>query len=335
MASDSLAGLRFTRAHAAAGRLAQAHASLAEAGWEPQQVLACLPMLGRDLPLVPHRDQVGWIVRLRQLCQELDGRFGARDLAFELGALCAAVAHWLSASELFLQSLARSGEHPATHCNIGIAAWQLARHDTAEKHLALAADAAPERYRAQLASLRAWRSACPALPGSEAGIIGITPLGAHHADTLLRRQLSGDALDRAGLNHYVDRQAAQRWIDEQAALPGKSSFAVIHAHYGLIGGIALRRCAAKAHFHYWISEDFQRQGHGARALELLSGVARQQGIGTLYSPVLERNGQSLRALRRAGYRSLPGKRTATGESTRICCLKLPAPLHPTSQGSLP
>ncbi len=135
--------------------------------------------------------------------------------------------------------------------------------------------------------------------------LALVPLRHCHARALQRQYRDPDIAAMACLPPLESPGAAARWISAQRKTPGKLSYAVMHAHWGLVGVVGLHRSADTAYFYFWTGCDFQDQGFGRAAATLAWVRARALAIGHVYTSVYVDNMRSRRALDALGFTVLP------------------------------
>jgi GNAT superfamily N-acetyltransferase len=83
------------------------------------------------------------------------------------------------------------------------------------------------------------------------------------------------------------------------------TFGVWHAYWGFIGLVNLVMAEDIGFFHYWIARDFQGNGFGPHAVELLLHLAEQAwGLRTCYAKCFADNLPSRKALAKLGFAKL-------------------------------
>ncbi|GJJ00752.1 hypothetical protein RugamoR64_12900 [Duganella rhizosphaerae] len=175
----------------------------------------------------------------------------------------------------------------------------------------------------QLTELRAWQAQCQSILGAQTlrtppsaltspQPVYATLLGPHHAQALYRLQRNPALAESANVECLESTEHARTWIlQEQAA--HKQPLAILHPDLGLIGVASLefppRALAPQgshgARFYFWIGEEFQWQGYGTQAMQLLHQLADRSGIRHIFSTVDQANVASQRALAKLGYQQLP------------------------------
>src|SRR5690606_39072761 len=248
----------------------------------------------------------------------------------DLASIVGSMHRWPLATELFRESLRYKGEQPEIFCNIGIAYWQLAEHEEAEKHLQKALnlwreeqaswpdqnrnaeeDEEDDPIEEHLLDLQAWQIHCRQRIGVDRlagkGDIYLSLLGEHHAEALYLHQRNRLLAQQAGVRELESITDAREWI-AQKNTNGKTPFAVLHPQFGFVGLAVLElppepksRCAR---FYYWITPDFQNQGFASQAINLLQQYLRGLGIDHLFGCVHMDNHKSRRTLEKTEFAQL-------------------------------
>jgi RimJ/RimL family protein N-acetyltransferase len=100
----------------------------------------------------------------------------------------------------------------------------------------------------------------------------------------------------------------ENWRVKQVENENKSVYAVVHKEHGFVGAVSLHRHQYSAFFYFWIGADYQGQGYGQRAAQILFSMAEHTvGINGIYTCAFEDNSRSLAALGDLGFEPLPFK----------------------------
>lgn len=182
-----------------------------------------------------------------------------------------------NAVELLAQALAREPEH--THA--------LVLQDSLQQRLAR------------------WRQNAWYLPQhASADILHLEPLGHEHAPALLYQYRDRQIGIMTRLPELDTEQQVQDWISEQEQDQGRASFAVMHEYWGLVGVVSIHCAGDAGYFYFWIGSDFQDQGLGQQAAQLLFGLMVQQGVKNIFTSAYEDNLRSMHALTKLGFGKL-------------------------------
>ena len=106
--------------------------------WDTKIFYLCFPYIQEHIASLPWQQQEAWLQAIKALWKHHLPIGEDYDLAFDLATLAASMQRWQVALFLFQQSLLFSGEHPATHFNIGMAYWQLAQGEEATHYINMA-----------------------------------------------------------------------------------------------------------------------------------------------------------------------------------------------------
>lgn len=142
---------------------------------------------------------------------------------------------------------------------------------------------------------------------ARADALTLEPLGIEHAHSLFyqyRDQQIGILTRLPELNTPGE---AQDWIETQAAVSGRCSYAVMHDTWGFIGVVSMQCADDAAYFYFWTGSDFQDSGWGTAAARLLFRQAARIGIADVFTSVYLDNERSCIALERLGFRELTVK----------------------------
>lgn len=302
--------------------------------WDTRMFYDLLPHL--TLGGLPKHQQDDWCEALTRIWQMHLPIGEDYDLAFDLASTAGTMHRWGLTLQLLNESICTKGEQPESLCNVGIAYWQLAEHEKAEKYF----QQALKRWREEQASwdqsmekknhpeddeedpieehlltLQEWQIHCRNRVGADrltqsVGGIYLSLLGLHHAEALYRHQRNRLLAQQVGVQKLENLKRARDWIARENTLM-KTPFAILHPQFGLIGLATMTTTLDKAKpqsrcadFYYWIAPDFQSQGFGSQALGLLQTYAAGLAVDHLFARVHEDNKPSRRALEKAGFAQL-------------------------------
>ncbi|MDN7183264.1 GNAT family N-acetyltransferase [Caballeronia sp. SEWSISQ10-4 2] len=139
--------------------------------------------------------------------------------------------------------------------------------------------------------------------------LALEPLGAEHSEAFLDSYADPQIAVMANLPELKSLADVLMWIEEEANVPGRTSFAVVDAQRGFVGVASLCRAGAAGFFYFWITADAQGQGFGTRAARLLFAQAHANGVSDIFTNSYSSNGRSLFALQRLEFRRLPVQST--------------------------
>ncbi|WP_377705331.1 GNAT family N-acetyltransferase [Pseudoduganella sp. UC29_71] len=301
---------------------------------EPESVPAiaqALTGLRGKTATIDGQAQCAWHAVFNQIQATGQHRRRGEATLHTLAVLAAEMNLWRNAAGLFFQLLQLEQEalvRSALQFNLGVAYLHCGAYRAAARYLHRAAavpyiDVKQSPARSRLLRLAELSSQCRALLGSQrirlaegsAAVtaspcaLSATLFGSHHALALWRLQRDPELARRAGVDCLSSIAAAEIWIGDARA--HQTVLAIMHPVCGLIGVAALlvplleiMHNAGAARFYFWIGSDFQGQGFGTQAMELLYLVALRQGIRHLFSTVHVDNLGSRRVLEKCGGRAL-------------------------------
>jgi RimJ/RimL family protein N-acetyltransferase len=227
----------------------------------------------------------------------------------QLGILAARLGDWGLAKHCFSVQLLIYGDSAAALYNLACCEVATGGAPSAMRLLerALALDADDECCRELWQQVTVQQQRHAAMAWYHADIAGddqltLEPLGASHAAALLHqyRDHQIGILTRLPALHTLDD--AKAWIAQESAADGRYCCAVMHAGHGFIGVVSMQRGGDGGYFYFWIGSDFQDQGWGRKAANLLFTLAAKNGIADLFTSVYQDNTRSRRTLDRLGFR---------------------------------
>lgn len=96
----------------------------------------------------------------------------------------------------------------------------------------------------------------------------------------------------------------ETWIEEERETQDKATFAVMHKTQGFAGVVSMRLYEDKAYFYFWIGADFQNQGLGQRAANLVFKQAENLNIKKIFTSAYVDNARSRYSLNKLGFEQL-------------------------------
>lgn len=161
------------------------------------------------------------------------------------------------------------------------------------------------QLRQQLQERSTRRSASPWLAGDEPreGDLSLELLDALHIPAWLHQNRDPQIAHIAGLPPVNNEAQALDYLAEVASTD-RAEYAVMHHQHGFIGVVGARRVDDMAHIHFWLGVDYQGQGLGTRAVQLLLRQVQQHRAPLLthvFTSVLQDNLRSRRLLQRVGF----------------------------------
>lgn len=134
----------------------------------------------------------------------------------------------------------------------------------------------------------------------------LEPLGHHHCESFLWQYLDSDIPQWCSLPVFETTDHWHHWLRGELDTPNKRTFAVLHRNWGLIGSVSLTQLNDTGFFYYWIGSDFQGQGYGPAAVEMLLRHASQNiGLSCCFAKAYHDNYRSLRGLAKLGFVEIP------------------------------
>jgi len=131
-------------------------------------------------------------------------------------------------------------------------------------------------------------------------------LSSHHLDEFFWQYWDPSIAYLCCLPTFNNADEWNNWLSQQSALEDQLTFAVNHLEYGFIGVVSLVIHNNVGFFYYWLGKDFQHQGLGGEAVNLLLELGKQYfGITCCYAKVFQHNLASQKAMRKLGFVQLP------------------------------
>lgn len=298
-------------------------------GFPPGILAHALPGLLRHAPALEPARRFPCLRALRAMWEEEGAGLspaGLRDLL----ALAACWCDWplADAVGLRLRSAAEPGKHALLH--LIHACRSLGKADEA---LALAAclqmaDPAQARHADLHEGLRSWRDWRARFASTRkcdsTAELALEPLAHHHARDFGWQYADPGIARLCCLPDFVDELDWHHWLAGVWRAGGRLPHAVLHREWGFIGCVSLALHGDVGFFYYWLGRDFQGQGHGPRAGELLLAIARQAyGLRCCYAKVYDHNLRSRRGLEKMGFADL-GMRGAGEDCNQLFYRRGPA-----------
>ncbi|WP_428243246.1 GNAT family N-acetyltransferase [Gynuella sp.] len=133
----------------------------------------------------------------------------------------------------------------------------------------------------------------------------LEPLHEQHAESFLWQYLDSDIPQRCCLPDIRNLEHWYQWYDRQLQ-PNVRTFAVLHRTWGFIGVVSLTQYRDIGFFYYWIGPDFQGNGFGPMAVNMLLAHAQKHaGLRCCYAKVFDDNRASISALNKLAFQPLP------------------------------
>lgn len=171
---------------------------------------------------------------------------------------------------------------------------------------ALATGATAERLQVLHKALRQMLQQQPyPLAALQQDAISLTPLQFHHVADFIWQYADPSIGQLCNLPVFQSAEHWMTWLYLCQQEPERHLFAVMHTDYGFIGSVSLQVFDGVGFFYYWLGTDFQGQGFGPVAVDLLLKHGQQQlGISCCYAKVFEYNLVSDKAISKLGFQRL-------------------------------
>ena len=168
---------------------------------------------------------------------------------------------------------------------------------------------------AELRAWLAWRRHFPASAGS--GPLSLEPLAHHHARDFAWQYGDPAIAELCCLPVFADALDWHGWLAERWREGRRLLYAVLHREWGFIGCVSLTLDHGLGFFYYWLGKDFQGQGFGPRAGELLLELGqRAYGLRGCYAKAFDYNLRSRRGLEKMGFAEI-GMRGAGDDCDQV------------------
>ena len=205
-------------------------------------------------------------------------------------------------------------EHEEFHNHYIQACWQTADYQIAIAENIKALSLQPQYQRAQVRDqymdlyLQVREQLCltadERLHGDSLGLT-LEPLAEHHAQSFLWCYLNSDIPRTTDLPAFKSIKHWTHWL-LQEQFEGRKAFAILHHDRGFIGVACLMQIEDYGYFYYWIGEDFQGNGYGPAAVQMMLDHARQRlGLRSCYATIYDYNHSSIRAVKKMSFQALP------------------------------
>ncbi|OBP16797.1 hypothetical protein A5320_05335 [Rheinheimera sp. SA_1] len=137
------------------------------------------------------------------------------------------------------------------------------------------------------------------------GPVSLTPLQFHHVADFIWQYADPNIGRLCNLPVFPSAEHWMTWLYLCQQEPARHLFAVMHADYGFIGSVSLQVFDGIGFFYYWLGADFQGQGFGPAAVDLLMQLGRQHlGMDCCYAKVFNYNLVSNKAISKLGFQRL-------------------------------
>jgi RimJ/RimL family protein N-acetyltransferase len=281
-------------------------------GYDTQLFLRCLPVVYDALTAMDSTQRRSWREAIVKGWDRLYWFEEINTQLLDLGVLAMRLSAWETARQIFGFLLT---QHPECADSRYYLVATLLHHGHRTEALRLATQSLAMRADCQqMPGLHRYVVSCQTQSESDPvydpdwcgdGELSLQPLGTHYTDEFLHQYRDPSIAVMTSLPSFETLQQFDQWLDEQTALPHKSTYAVVHRTYGLVGVVSASRHQRDAFFYFWIGADYQNQGYGQRAATLLFKMLEKTvAIEQVFTSVFEDNSRSLRALAALGFEDL-------------------------------
>ncbi|MDP5135031.1 GNAT family protein [Rheinheimera baltica] len=147
------------------------------------------------------------------------------------------------------------------------------------------------------------------------GAVSLTPLQFYHVADFGWQYGDAKIAQLCNLPLFPSAQHWINWLHQCQQEQQRHLFAVMHEDFGLIGSVSLQVFDGLGFFYYWLGSDFQGQGLGPKAVDILMRLGqRYLGMRCCYAKVFDYNPVSNRAIAKLGFERLPFKALPPSES---------------------
>ncbi|AJQ97511.1 GNAT family N-acetyltransferase [Gynuella sunshinyii] len=250
--------------------------------------------------------------QLRQLWSQWGGELSSASL-WQLAQTAEYLCDWSLLAAVCRQGL-RAGDdlYPLFHDGYVQACWMATDYQTAldESFNALLLQPTSailfERHQQMVRWLQHSHAQCLGVfDGLQQNKLILEPLGQQHAESFLWQYLDSDIPQRCCLPDFNSLEEWHDWYQRQCCTD-KRTFAVMHECWGMIGVVSLLQYRDIGFFYYWIGPDFQGNGYGPLAVNMLLQHAwRNAGLRCCYAKVFDDNLASISALNKLAFQPLP------------------------------
>ncbi len=146
----------------------------------------------------------------------------------------------------------------------------------------------------------------------------LEPMGHHHVDDFSCQYYDPDIAERCCLPAFANETEWHQWLDQCWSYGDQRLYAVIHPDWGFIGSVSLILHDGIGFFYYWLGRDFQGNGIGPEAAQLLLDDAqRHYRMRACYAKAFVDNRPSHRALEKVGFSMLDFQCLPSNETERF------------------
>jgi RimJ/RimL family protein N-acetyltransferase len=179
----------------------------------------------------------------------------------------------------------------------------------------------------ELQNWRHWRDQLDEVDGQDWGDaeLRLEPLAPHHLPDFAWQYYDPAIAELCCLPKFASDAQWSAWLGGIYQAGDQRIYAVLHRSWGCVGCVSLIQYRDIGFFYYWIGRDFQGQGLGPRAVELMLAMAAERyGLRTCYAKVYDDNTPSRRALEKLGFADIVVSAVAPDEREMFYRRGLPA-----------
>ncbi len=146
----------------------------------------------------------------------------------------------------------------------------------------------------------------------------LEPLAPHHGEDFLWQFAEPAIAQLCDLPAFTEPEPWLEWLDQCYSVGDELLLAIIHPQWGFIGCVSLIIRDGLGFFYYWLGADFQGQGLGPQAVELLlQHATAHYGLHTCYAKAFHYNAPSIRAMAGLGFDELALQVAAPYQDERL------------------
>ena len=133
----------------------------------------------------------------------------------------------------------------------------------------------------------------------------LEPLDEQHGHSFLWQYFNSDIPKKTDLPEFHSIGHWTDWLKHEQS-QGKKTFAILHQTQGFVGVTSLTQVNDYGYFYYWVGPDFQGNGYGPAAVQLMLQHARHQmELRRCYATIYDYNRASIRAVEKMAFQALP------------------------------
>lgn len=328
----------------------------------PKVLEIFLPSLLRQADQLTEASCKIWAQSLEKIWRKTYFLGGDTRWLFEFGALALDLNAWDVAREIYLELLQHCGGGPAAYYNLALANTHLAQWSGAVESIDSAihllsfngmASSAEEsllqssvklkeycntRYQALLMAIKSHPDLGSAITfanasgAADAGYF-LTPLDVHFSLDILHQCRDRNIGVLTRLPDFDTLEQVELWIAQHNQYGNKHIYCVIHRTKGFVGLAGVHQAGDAGYFFFCIGTDYQNQGMGYQALELIKAQSLGLGMATLFSGVYKDNHRSHAVLAKHHFQLLDAAAEQPDSELDFYCLDLKAATPPKLQSA--